>query len=767
MDQKSIYLEEDNETVDFKGLFQKLKFNWKWIFLGIILCLIASYAYLRYTPDNYFVTAKIFINDEEQGGLASELSAFEDLGSINSSKTSVINETGILKSRSLMENVVKELKTNIAYYYKGNILNNELYYDKPFKINLLVKDSILYNLSEFFVVKPLSVNEFQLVHNDTTVKEDFGKVIEMGFGKMNIIPFDNLEDYIGVEIQIKISPLRNVVNEYLKKISIEPEEPKSSILILGFEDHVRTKGIDILNSLVKNYNLQAIEYKNLVTKNTDQFINDRVNKISEDLSDIDKGVEEFKIENKLSDIQYESSLNLSANSSLEKEILDINNQIQIVDYLTNHINSDSLDLIPTNMGLTQAAIVQNTQLYNKMLIDRNRILLGSSELNPTVINLDAEIAALRRSIIQSLSTTKVSLEFSLDKLKRKEYSLTSKKSLVPTQEREYQDIKRKQQIIESLYLYLLQKREENAITMGMPVPNAKIIDNANGSLKPESPKPELIYLIGFVLGFIIPVSIISLHTLFDTKVRTLDEIEKSIKAPVLGDIPKTKSKKTLVVSESKRDNIAEAFRLMRTNVSYMVSNNKSSKKIFVTSTIAGEGKTFISINLAASYAVLGKKVLLIGADLRKPKILQYLNSEQAKGLTNYLVDENISYDELLMKHEESNVDIIQAGEIPPNPSELLNNSRFLELLSISEEKYDYIIVDTPPIHLVTDTLQIIDKADLVVYTVRVDYLDKQLLKVPERLFKSKRIKNMAIIVNSTNFAKKGYGYGYGYGYGAS
>ncbi len=765
MEKESIFIEEDIATVDFKGLFQKLKFNWKWIVFGITICMIISFIYLRYTPNEYFVSTKIFIDDKDKGGLTSELSAFEDLGSIGNSKTSIINETGILQSRTIMEKVIKDLKTNITYYYKGKILNNEIYHNCPIKVNVLVKDSILYNLSEQMSITPISKNEYLMSFNNTVIKGKFGRNIELQFGNVNIIPFDNVEDYVNVEIEIRITPLRSVVNEYIGKISIEPEAKKSSLLIISMEDKVQSKAIDILNTMVKYYNSEAIDYKDLVTKNTDQFINDRINKISEDLSQIDEGVEKFKIENKLSDIEFESSLNISTNSSLEKEILDISNQIQLIDFLNNHINLRSMDLIPSNMGLNETAIAQNTQMYNKLLIERNRILQGSSELNPTVINLDAEISALRQSILQSLSTTKVSLEFTLDKLQAKEYRLKSKKSRAPTQEREFQNIKRKQQIIESLYLYLLQKREENAITMGMPVPNAKVIDRANGSLTPASPKPKIIYLLGFAMGFIIPVFLISLHSLFDSKVRTIEEIEKSIQAPVLGDIPITKSKKKIVISESKKDSIAEAFRLMRTNVSYMFSNVKTSKKIFVTSTIAGEGKTFISINLAAAFSVMGKKVLLIGADLRKPKILEYLESDKVKGLTSYLVDESLNVNDLLVHNKELNFDVIQSGEIPPNPSELLNSSRFDEVLKFGQQNYDYVIVDTPPIHMVTDTLQIIDQADLVIYTIRVDVLDKQLLKVPKKLYENKRIKNMAIIVNGTNFKKKGYGYGYGYGYG--
>jgi len=448
-------------------------------------------------------------------------------------------------------------------------------------------------------------------------------------------------------------------------------------------------------------------------------------------------VEDFKTKNKLTDIDFEASLDLTSNSELEKKIVDLTSQIQLVNYIQNHMDMNKDDLIPANMGLNDNTTTGNTAAYNKLLLEKNRIIKNSSELNPTVINLDAQIATLRQSIEQSLINLKSSLTFSLKEAKNQEYRLNARRQNAPKQEREFQDIKRKQLIVETLYLYLLEKREENAIKMGIPVPNAKIIDRADGSDTPVAPKRTL----------------------------TREDVEGLVKAPIIGDIPKNNSKEKLIIGSQHKGQIAEAFRVLRTNVNFMLTKiDNESKTIFVTSTIGSEGKTFISINLASSLALLGKKVLLIGADIRKPKINEYLKTTSRIGLTNYLVDSNLELADIICKNEDSDFDLLVSGDIPPNPSELLLNGRFKNVINYGKENYDYVIIDTAPVNMVTDTLLLGEEADLFIYVVRSNFLDKRLLKVPKLLYEQKRLPNMTILLNDLNIDKHGYGYGYGYGY---
>jgi len=477
-------------------------------------------------------------------------------------------------------------------------------------------------------------------------------------------------------------------------------------------------------------------------------VTSNIDDISTELTSVDKGVETYKTENQLTDIGYEAGLVLESNSELEKNIVDLTSQIKLIDYVQEYMKTHADDLIPANLGLKDETTSQSTLNYNQLLLERNRILTGSSAMNPTVINLEAQISTLKASIDQSLANLRRSLAVSLNEARIQENRLNSKRALAPKQEREFQDIKRKQQIVETLYLYLLEKREENAITMAVTAPNAKIIDAADGSGVPVSPKRSLINLVAGILGLIVPFIIIYVGKLMDNKIHTVKEVEDQVSAPVLGDIPATKSDKKIIITEKENSNVAEAFRLLRTNVGFMLPVNKEGgKSIFITSTIGSEGKTFVAINLAHALTLINKKVLIIGADIRKPKIAKYLNIDPDSGLTHYLIDHKLQVPDVITSVNGSKLDVIASGPIPPNPSELLTNGRFDEVIKYGKDNYDYVIVDTAPVNIVTDTLLLGHAADLFVYVIRANYLDKRLLSVPKKMFENKRLPNMAILIN--------------------
>lgn len=562
---------------------------------------------------------------------------------------------------------------------------------------------------------------------------------------------------------VQIRPLESVVNGFQGRINVEPETKNSSLLILSLTDPVKRKSEKILNKLIDEYNNDAIAYKSLITENTDTFINERIDDISSDLTNVDKFVEQFKTTNQLTDIEYEANLILDSNSKLEKNIVELNSQLKLIDYVIQYMSLNKNDLIPENLGLKDAKASQNTIIYNRLILERNRILKNSSEINPTIINLDEQISTLRESTLQSLSNLKSSILFSLDEAEKQANSINRKRFLAPKQEREFQDIKRRQQIIETLYLYLLKKREENAISIGVPVPNAKIIDKANGSDRPVSPRKVVIVTVGILIGILIPMLIISIINYFDNKIHASEDIEKIVRAPMLGEVPKTKSKEVYLTLSHQNNPVAEALRLIRTNLNFMFSGNDDNygKNIFITSTIGGEGKSFISINLATSLASSNSSVLLIEADLRKPKLKKYVNKKSSLGLSNYLAGKIPSIEDLIVHLEVPNFDIVFGGEIPPNPADLLSNGKVNQLLDYGKKNYDYVLIDTPPISLVTDTLLLSEFADLFIYVIRADHMDKSLLKVPQKLYESKRLGNMAIVINSTENKRRGYGYGYG------
>lgn len=759
--------DDSNDEINIREVLEKYSYHWKWFLGSLIVALFLAFFYLHTTQNQYKVSATIFIDDKDSGGLSTELSAFEDLGIMTGGpKKSVINETGVLKSRTLMQNVIKDLNLYITYYKPKTFMNFELYNgDVPFQVNFLEEDIISSKLDTSFIVVQKSKNRYLLkdIEGNLMKEAAFGDTVKVGFGKLDLKRNTEENTFIGEDILVKIKPIKPIAEGYRMKINIEEEAKKSSLLILSLTDKVKRKGQDVLDNLIYQYNQDAIAYKTLISENTDKFINDRIKDISADLFEVDKGVEDFKTKNNLTDIEFEASLNLQSNSAIETRIVELSSQIKLVNYIQKHMDNNKDDLIPANLGLKDASTSQNTMEYNRLLLERNRIFSSSSKLNPTVIKLDAQIATLRQSIKQSLINLKSSLTFSLNEARSQASKLNTKRQNAPKQEREFQDIKRKQEIVETLYLYLLKKREENAISLGIPVPNAKIVDKADGSNIPVAPKKMLIYLAAMAVGILLPMAVITIKSLLDNKVHTREDVEALVKAPIIGDIPSSNSKKNIVINEQDNSIIAESFRMLRTNINFMLANKHSeAKTIFVTSTVGAEGKTFVTINLAASLALLNKKVLLIGADIRKPKINEYLEMETKIGLTHFLMDNELKISDIIVRNSEFNFDVLGSGEIPPNPSELLLNGEFEKILTYSKTHYDYVIVDTAPVNLVTDTLLLGHYADLSLYVIRANYLDKRLLKIPKLMYEEKRLPNMCILINDLNYEKNTYGYSYGY-----
>jgi len=763
------YLFPDEKQINNREKLEKYVYHWKWFVLGVIIAFFSAYFYLRYTPNQYLVTTTILIDDSKNGGgLPSELSAFEDLGILTDAKKSIENEIGILKSRSLMESVVKDLGVNISYFTKGRIHEIEVYKnDVPIRINFFSKDSIFYKTDTSFTVKVISPSKFILINGEkeSSVEHVFGETIATKFNKIIITP-TNLKDLnINKKIKVQISPLKEVAKSLRKSISTELMDKNSSLIVLSLKAPIKLKAKDILNDLVRIYNKNAVDDKSKIGNNTNLFINERLVVIEKDLSNADKDVEIFKTTNKLTDISSEASLVVDTNAKIEMQIYNIKTQLKLADYVSDYLQNNSDHLIPANLGLTDGTVSLNTENYNRLLLERNRILAGSSIKNPVIINLDNQLSQLKASILQGLINLKSSLNISLQDALSQKYRANSKIYDVPKQEKQYRDIERQQKIVETLYLYLLQKREENSISLAVTTPNSKVIDTANGSNIPVYPKRIIVFFIAVMLGLFIPFFLIYIVFLLDNKVHTVKEIEAVIKAPFIGDIPETKIK-TKIIDKNNLDSISESFRMLRTNVFFMISNIKGrGKTIFVTSTIGKEGKTFISVNLAVVLALSNKKVLLIGADIRNPKLSDYLNLEIEKGLTHFLMDEELKISDIIYHSNEVNLDIIATVNLAPNPSEiLLMNGRFDELIAYGKENYDFVVVDTAPVKLVTDTFLISQYADLFIYVIRANYLDKRLLELPERLYQEKRLPNMAILLNYSDILK-GYGYDYGYGYG--
>ena len=759
------YLFSEEKPVNYREIIRKYLYHWKWFVVGVFISFLIAFVILRYSQNQFLVSTTILIDDTEKGGTPTELAAFEDLGFVSSAKKSIDNEIGILRSRNLMESVVKDLGINITYYTEGNVNTIEHYKDEvPFKINFFIQDSILFKTDTSFIIKPLSSSKFLLINNETDEESEylFGETVNTKFGEINVTPKDLNNIEINQEFIVAVSSVNKVAEGIRESVNLEILD-KSNLVQISLIGPIRHKSQDILNALVRIYNQNAVDDKNKIGKNTNAFINERLALIEKDLTNTDKDIEFFKTSNRLTDIASEASLVVGNNDQIEKDILQIKTQLRLADYVTDYLNTNTNQLIPSNLGLSDGAVSLNTENYNRLLLERNRILSGSGLKNPVVINLDDQLNQLRASILQGLVNLKSSLNISLQEAYNQKFAASSRIGDVPKQETEFKDIQRQQTIVETVYLYLLQKREENSIALSVTVPNSKLIDTAGGSESPVSPKPLMIFMIAGVMGVIIPFGFLFISFSLDTKVHSAKEIEAAVQAPYIGDIPEIKGNVSLI-TKNNVEGISESFRMLRSNIFFMLSKIKDrGKVVFITSTIGGEGKTFISSNLAAVLALSNKKVLLVGADIRKPKLKEFLKIDIKKGLTHFLTDENLKVTDVIYHAKEINMDVIDTNLIAPNPSEvLLMNGRFDELITYGKENYDFVIVDTAPVKVVTDTFLISHHADLFLYIIRANYLDKSMLELPQKLYQEKRLPNLAMVLNFAEI-QKGYGYGYGYG----
>ena len=762
---KIINSQEDHHSkdrIDLRDILKKYSYHWKTFLVGVFAALILAFAYLEFATYKYEVSSTILINDEDNdGGSTSEISVFQDLGLFAGPKTSLDTEIGILKSKTLIERVVKDLGLNINYFVKKGLMHEEIYKNQiPFKIHFFSNDQDLNNLNSSFTIKSISNSEYDLFNSegDKISTGLYGERTSCKFGDIIVIPNQvSQKETDNNEVLIKINPLEEVAIAFKKRIEITPDNPKSNLLILKLKDPIKLKAREILDSLVSYYNQDAINYKNLIAKNTNEFLNSRIDDVLVELTGLDQGVETYKAENKLSNIDYESNITLASNASISKQIVELNSQIKLVDYLINYMKSNTDELIPDNLGLLNDNTNQNVIKHNNLLLDRNRLLKGANSQNPIIVGLNDQIKSLRESIDRSLINQRSSLTIALNEARRQENKLDSRLTSAPKKEKELNVINRQKNIIETLYLYLLQKREENSISSAVTAPYAIVIDKAYGSNIPVAPRKIIVLITSLLLGFLIPALILTLRGLFDNKIHTYEEVETIFKAPLIGDIPKTKLKKGIISLEDKKSShVLEAFRLLRTNITHLLSDeNKKCSTIFITSTTNEEGKTFITSNLASSFSLLNKKVLLIEANIRDPKIKSFLNLKTEKGLFHFLTEKNLEVIDVIKHYEKHGFDVIEAGVSNSKSSELLSNGRFEEILKYANHNYDYVLIDTPAVNTDSDTLMLAHHANMFLYVIRATSLTERMLNVPKKLFENERLPNMNILMNDTDYDKMG------------
>lgn len=753
--------------------------HWFWFIFGVFLSLVGAYLYLRYSTPLYKTTTSIIIKDSKGRGAASELAAFEDIGLISGmNANSIENEIEILRSKRLFRNVVEKLDLHIRYFSEGNIKTTEVYSNKPFTVRILEENPEVSLPSYPLTFRINSPTSLTITDGVAGYSRDvnFGDLVELPFASITIIPeMERLETMaMGREILVQFYSKDAMVSYYQSRIQVNPIARNSSVIELSLNDPVKEKAQDILNELVEQYNKDAIDDRNIVANNTASFIDERLNIITRELDSVETDKVTFKQDNRITSLQAEAQLFLESASEFNKKQIAFQTQQELVnDLLTYLQNNEEINLLPANLGIAEGGMEGLINNYNNLVLERNKLLRSSTPQNPVVVNLDNQINQLKGSIISGLQNIRNSIETNLRDLRRQESMFGTRIAEVPGREKEFRGIERQQSIKEALYLFLLQKREETSISLAVTAPKAKVVDAAYSSNNPIAPKRNIIYLAALLLGLLIPFLIIYLGQLLNNKVSNRKDIERHAgRIPFVGEIPKLSGKEEELIKQNDTSVLAESFRILRTNLEYLFVSNKTEtvagKTVFVTSTVKGEGKTFVAVNLALTLAYTGKKVVIVGADIRNPQLRRYFDSlANTQGVTNYLVDSNGSALDYVVPSEiSSNLSLIHSGAIPPNPAELWMSKRAATLFSELKENFDYVIVDTAPCLLVTDTFLISPYADTTLYVVRADYTERQLLEFPKEQVEEGKLKQVAFILNNVKMANFGYGNKYGYTYGA-
>ena len=769
-----LYLEEKEEKTDFKAILFKYAIHWPWFVACTLLCIAGAWLYLRYTPPVYNISASVIIKDNDKNSKASSgMGDLEDLG-FYSSINNFDNEVEILQSRTLIKKVVEELDLYISYATKSSFHDIELYKSSPVKVWITPEEAqkLPAPARLHLTLQPGNKLNVKLRIGEEEYNKQFDKLpalLTTPSGTFSFTPKDSTTVQSTQEIMATVSSPRSVANTYRGALSIEPTSKSTTIAQISVKSTHTQRGMDFINKLVEIYNRDANDDKNEVATKTAEFIDERINIINGELGTTEQELETFKRDAGLTDLKSDAQLALSENSEYEKKRAENSTQLRLVQFLASYANNPdhAYEVLPVNVGLTDTGLTELINRYNEMLLERKRLLRSSQENNPVVVNLDASIRAMRSNVLTTINSVQRGLAITQADLERQAGKYAGRITNAPGQERQLVSISRQQEIKAGLYLMLLQKREENAITLASTANNARMVDEALADAIPVSPKGKMIYLVALILGIALPVVVIYIIELLKYKIEGRADVEKITSLPIVGDVPLSEDKgkeESIVVHENQNDLMAETFRNVRTNVLYMMRSDE--KVILVTSTTTGEGKTFIASNLAVSLALLGKKIVIVGLDIRKPglnKAFQLSRKEQ--GISQFLA--NPEHTDLMSLVQVSNINpnlsILPGGPIPPNPTELVARESLPQAIDILKKHFDYIILDTAPIGMVTDTLLISRVANASIYVCRADYTHKADYTLINELGEQKKLPNLCTIINGLDMKKKKYGYYYGYG----
>ena len=777
---------EGLSSFDFATLYRTIVLNWYWFVLSLIIFGSLGAIYLRYTTPMYQSTAKLLIKDESGSNRRGQsLQNMSNLGIISNS-TGIDNEMEILTSHSLAEDAIRDLKLYVNYSTKGRVKDVILYRNQPLNVDVdpghleklnapidltITKDSIFYIVSGTYYVPtndnsnegPYSINR-KITNLPATIATRAGIItISSNYGHT----LKN-SDVLNVSI---LSP-RMAANKYTSELQVSQTAKSTSIAQLQLTDEVPQRSLDYLKQLAIVYNRQANEDKNTIALRTDKFINDRLSKINTELGKTEGELQNYKQKNGIVELQMNADNSVANQNNSELKLADVETQIELFNTIAREVESSSRNLtqvIPSNVGLDDQSSTSLINKYNELVLERNRLLRSASESSPVVEPLTAQIRELNGNIRRAIAAARQNLLIQRDAVSAQVNKYNGQVAETPQQERMLTQIDRQQEVKSGLYLMLLQKREENSISLAATADKGKLIDDPQlvGKI---SPKSTSIMMVALLIGLVIPVLVILVLQFFRYKIEGHDDVARLTKLPIIADVAvasnKAKGKADIVVHENQNNQMEEIFRSMRTNLQFMLKEGQ--KVVLFTSSTSGEGKTFNAANLSVSFGLLGKKVILVGLDIRRPRLAELFGINDHKhGITNLLVKDNPTAEELqeqiLPSGVNKNLDLLMAGPIPPNPAELIARNSLDIIINLLKEKYDYIMIDTAPVGLVTDTLQIARVVDASIYMCRADYTPKSSFNLINALANENKFPNMAIVLNGIDMSKRKYSYYYGYG----
>ena len=770
--------EQSEEQVNIQELLFRYLIHWPWFVVSIIICIACAWGYLRLTTPIYNISATVLIKDEKKGGGASMSSDLEKMGleGFVSSSSNVDNEIEVLRSKSLSREVVNNLGLFVTYMDEDEFPSKELYHTSPVLVSLTHQeaDKLPGRMEINMILQPTGALGVQITVGEKEYRKQFDKLPAVFPTDEGTVAFFANNDTLSAVCPENITKERHitafinrpfsVLKEYVNSLSIAPTSKTTSVVVISLENTNTRRGRDYINKLLEMYNINANNDKNEVAQKTAEFIDERIGIISKELGSTEQDLENFKRSAGITDLSSEAQIALTGNAEYEKKRVENQTQINLVMDLQRYMKGNEYEVLPSNIGLQDAASAGAIDRYNQMLVERKRLLRTSTENNPTIINLDTSIRAMRTNVQATLDATLKGLQITKEDMAREASRYSRRINDAPTQERQFVSIARQQEIKSGLYLMLLQKREENAITLAATANNAKIIDEALADDNPISPKKMLVYLAALVLGVGLPVGVIYLIGLTKFKIEGRADVEKLTSLPVVGDIPLADEKTgSIAVFENQNNLMSETFRNVRTNLQFMLENGKN--VILVTSTISGEGKSFISANLAISLSLLGKKVVIVGLDIRKPGLNKVFNiPKKEHGITQYLTNTTANLMDFVQPSDiNKNLFILPGGTVPPNPTELLARGGLEKAIETLKANFDYVILDTAPVGMVTDTLLIGRVADLSVYVCRADYTHKAEFTLINELAENNKLPNLCIAINGLDLNSRKYGYYYGYG----